>query len=83
MADNLDPLTNLPEKSESKSEIQKVFEKGLGKFTSASDTTTTLDTRELLKPQDVSKSISAKSDPFEVQTTNYLISLLKDFKRLE
>jgi len=68
MADNLDPLTNLPEKSESKSEIQKVFEKGLGKFTSASDSTTTLDTRELLKPQDVSGSISAKSDPFEVQT---------------
>ena len=68
MAENLDPLTNLPEKSDSKAKMDAIFEKGLSSFTSTGASTSSLDTKELLKPQDVSKSISAKSDPFEVQT---------------
>jgi len=68
MAENLDPLTNLPEKSDSKSKMDAIFEKGLSSFTSTGASTSTLDTKELLKPKDVSKSIAAKSDPFEVQT---------------
>ena len=67
MAEELNPTTNLPEDGEPSNDVKWINERFKQSLaaprTQTSGTVTNLDVTELLKPVDVSKAISAESDP--------------------